>query len=253
MEILLPKDYKKLLDFLPSITSSLKEWQVVDIKLIGDTPGLPVAQVAELVQNLFADKEGRLYPCNDRELVMVVRAGKEPDPQVIPRRIETRLPPGSCRVLVHEPTPEGLGKLEILIRASGTPASSVFSTRRAGRKENVILVADDDMYMRLLVKKGAADHAGVQEAADGNEVIAAYKEHAPDILFLDIHLPGRSGTEILNEIMAMDRDAFVIMLSADSSRDNVESAMQQGAKGFMAKPFTKERLLEYIKKCPTLR
>jgi DNA-binding NarL/FixJ family response regulator len=42
------------------------------------------------------------------------------------------------------------------------------------------------------------------------------------------------------------------MLSADSSQGNVAHAMQQGAKGFMAKPFAKDKLLEHLKKCPTI-
>jgi DNA-binding NarL/FixJ family response regulator len=60
------------------------------------------------------------------------------------------------------------------------------------------------------------------------------------------------GAGILTDILAVDPDAYVIMFSADSSRHNVERTALQGAKGIMAKPFSKDKLMEYIERCPTL-
>ena len=251
MEILSSKNYQEFLAYFPNIRTSLKEWQLVDVRLNGE-PGttLPIEKAAEMVHALFKDKEGKIFPCSDRALIMLIHWGRGDDPLLIPKNIETKFPPGSCKVVVHAPTAEGLGKLEILIQqgsASGQPPAVI----RAGRWGNVILVADDDMYMRLLVKKGATGLATIHEVDNGSGVLAAYKEHAPDILFLDIHLPGRSGMDILSDIMAFDPQAYIIMLSADSSRDNVATAIEHGAKGFMAKPFTKEKLAEHLKNCPT--
>jgi two-component system chemotaxis response regulator CheY len=123
---------------------------------------------------------------------------------------------------------------------------------RAMRRENVILVADDDMYMRILVKNGIASLATVREVEDGNEIIGAYKRYMPDILFLDIHMPNREGTDVINDILTIDPKAYVIMLSADSSQENIELSTRRGAKDFLAKPFTKDKLMGYIKKCPTI-
>jgi two-component system chemotaxis response regulator CheY len=116
--------------------------------------------------------------------------------------------------------------------------------------ENIIvLVADDDMYMRLLVKKGVGVGTVVHEVADGSEVLSAYKTHVPNILFLDIHMPNLEGPIVLRSILEFDPNAYIVMLSADSTPENVKMTSQYGAKGFLGKPFTKEKLQDYVKKC----
>jgi two-component system chemotaxis response regulator CheY len=198
---------------------------------------------------VFRNKEGKLYICNNREILMLLRWGPNHNTAEISKSVEERLPAGSCEVHAHEPTPEGIAKFEMLITYKKPVA---LADLRRARREKIILIADDDMYMRMLVKKGASDGATVHEIADGGEVLAAYKKYVPDILFLDIHMPNKEGTDILQDILALDSNAYIIMLSADSSRENVSLALKQGAKGFLTKPFTKEKLQEYIRKCPTI-
>jgi len=254
MEILPRQSRQELLDFMPRITLSLQEWQLVEIRLANDSAGaLTIPNVAERVQALFKDKEGKLYICNDHEVLMLLRWGKDRPPAEIAGSIEAHLPEGSCKVHVHPPTPEGLAKIEVLVthkRPESTPLA--FADTRTTRRENVILVADDDMYMRMLVKKGVAAQATVHEVANGNEVVAAYRQRAPDIVFLDIHMPGKDGMAVLREILAIDPKAYIVMLSADSSVENIGYTLHEGAKGFLTKPFTKEKLLEAIQKCSTL-
>lgn len=252
MEIISRKNYQELLDYLPSIKSSFKQWQLVDIRLSQESHGeLTPAAVAELVHGLFKDKKGKIYLCNDREIFMLIHWGEGGNPQLIVKPIEERLPPGSCHITSMAPTAEGLQKLELVVNPVKSALRSPYAERRTARRENIVLVADDDMYMRLLVKKGISGQATVHEVADGNEVISAYQQHVPDIVFLDIHLPSKEGPQLLQELLAIDPQAHIIMLSADSSSENVSHTMREGAKGFMAKPFTKEKLLEYLKKCPT--
>jgi two-component system chemotaxis response regulator CheY len=250
MDILSHKNYRELLDYLPTIKQTLKEWQLVDVRLLDEDEGFTVARAAALLQNLFKERDGKIYLCNDNDIFMLIRWGQANHPQQIARRIEATLPPGSCLVEVQQPTSDGLQKLVVKIKMGQAPEGSDAS-RRVRRRENVVLVADDDMYMRTLVKKGIAAQATLYEVDNGREVIAAYKKYQPDVLFLDIHLPGKTGTEILTDLMNADPDAYVIMFSSDSSKDNVELAMQQGARGFMTKPFSREKLMEYLKKCPT--
>ena len=77
-----------------------------------------------------------------------------------------------------------------------------------------------------------------------------YVTHAPDVLFLDIELPDITGHDVLQKVLEMDPDAFVIMLSGNGNKENIFKAMKTGAKGFVGKPFTKDKLLQYILKCP---
>lgn len=113
-----------------------------------------------------------------------------------------------------------------------------------------ILVADDDFYMRSIVKVGLSKVAEIIEATTGTEVLDLYKKHKPAMVILDIHLPGKSGHEVLKEILAFDPSAYICMLSADSVVENVRESQTVGAKGFIAKPFTKEILLRQVQRCP---
>lgn len=250
MEILSYKNHLDLLNYLPHIKASLKEWLFVDVRLTESCDkDFTVNDAAQLIHTVFGSKEGKLYICNDREILMLLHWGRTYNASEIAKSVEDRLPAGSCEVRAHEPTPEGVAKFEMLITYK--KPVGLADLRRA-RPEKIILVADDDMYMRLLVKKGVSEKMTVYEVDDGNEVLRAYKKYVPDILFLDIHLPNKEGTSVLGDILSIDPKAYIIMLSSDSSRENVAFTLKQGAKGFLTKPFTKERLLECVKQCPTI-
>jgi len=117
---------------------------------------------------------------------------------------------------------------------------------------NRVLVADDNTFIRFLVKKWLESDAQVMEISHGKDVLDAFKQHTPDVVFLDIHLPGRNGKDILKDILAFNPNAYVVMLSADSMKENVLFAADNGAKAFITKPFTRETLHRYFTMCPTL-
>jgi two-component system chemotaxis response regulator CheY len=119
-------------------------------------------------------------------------------------------------------------------------------------KENVVLVAEDDPYMRNLVKLALGD-VTVIEAENGDRALELYEKHKPNVVMLDIHMPGKNGKDVLKEILEIDANAYVVMMSADSVADNVLSTHHAGAKGFVRKPFKKEVILRYLQLCPTLK
>jgi two-component system chemotaxis response regulator CheY len=252
MEILYPKDRKELLNYLPYIKMSLKDWLFVDIRLTEDSDKeLTIKKVAEMVHALFKGREGKLYICNPREILMIVRWGENNPSSAVADNVGKALPENGCQISVNEATKDGIAKLEIFITYK-SPINPTFADTRATRRENIVLVADDDMFLRTLVKKGVGANYTVVEVADGAEVLEAYKRHSPDIVFLDIHLPNADGTHLLSKILAFDPKAYVVMLSADSSFDNVENATRLGAKGFLTKPFSGGKLQEHLSKCPTI-
>lgn len=251
MEILLSKQHHEFLAFLPEIKFSVEEWQFVTLKMEDPSQNeFTIQKAAELVQTLYQNKTGKIYICNNHELIMLLRDNAT-NPALMTQEIETVLPTGYCEIQIEKPTAENLSRFKIKIKFDDLKLSEA-ALKRRGRTENVVLVADDDMYMRTLVKKGLPPRYTVQEAIHGSEIMTAYKKYAPDILFLDIHMPGKDGMENLESVLAYDPQAFIIMLSSDSSSDNVIKATKHGAKGFMAKPFTKDTLQNIVKKCPTL-
>jgi two-component system chemotaxis response regulator CheY len=113
-----------------------------------------------------------------------------------------------------------------------------------------ILIVDDAAFMRemlcdLLTEEGYQIAA---EAADGDEAVAAYAEHSPDLVMLDIVMPRKSGLEALREIVAHDPEAKVVMCSALGQESLVMEALEAGAKDFVVKPFKPDRAIDVIKK-----
>lgn len=113
-----------------------------------------------------------------------------------------------------------------------------------------ILVVDDATFMRMMLKNiiEKAGHVVIGEACDGNEGLAKYKELKPDLVTLDITMPNMTGLECLKEIMKYDSNAQVVMCSAMGQQIMVLEAIQGGAKDFLVKPFSADRVIETLTK-----
>jgi len=111
-----------------------------------------------------------------------------------------------------------------------------------------ILVVDDEEIMRevlttLLEEEGYR----VTSSATGEEGVEKVKEEAPDLVLLDLMLPSMGGLEVLQEIIRIDPDIVVIMISAYASIENAVDATKSGALDFITKPFKNEELLLVVK------
>jgi len=123
---------------------------------------------------------------------------------------------------------------------------------RDGRSHNVCLIADDDLFIRQIVSKILFGMAEIITATDGAECLKLYQEHKPDIAFIDIHLPIQTGFELTERLLRHDPDAYLVIMSSDSTAENVQDALQRGARGFLAKPIQRVKLLQYFNQCPTI-
>ncbi len=124
---------------------------------------------------------------------------------------------------------------------------------RLKRHHDIIMVVEDDLFARSIVKDALSSKFKLIEIDNGAKATQEYLSNSPDVLFLDIHLPNKKGPQILKEIMEVDPQAYVIMLSADANKDRIMECIKMGAKGFIAKPFNGEKLFNYIRRCPTIR
>lgn len=106
-------------------------------------------------------------------------------------------------------------------------------------KKKKILVIDDEPLVRRSLKR-ALESSGYQvsEAVDGKQGLALWEELKPDLVFLDILMPGLSGPEVLAEVQHEVRQACrVILISAYSGEYSLDSAKSLGADHFIPKPF----------------
>lgn len=124
-----------------------------------------------------------------------------------------------------------------------------YDDRRAARRVPGIMIVEDDPFSQKLVTNALRDGAEVSTASSGRQAIQVMMKSAPDIIFLDIGLPDVTGLEILDEIFHVDPNAYVVMLSGNGSLDNVKVAIKKGAKDFIGKPFTVDKLHQALNKC----
>jgi two-component system chemotaxis response regulator CheY len=119
-------------------------------------------------------------------------------------------------------------------------------------EQNIALLAEDDAYVRRVVRNSLKNFCRVVEAADGGDVLDLYRMWRPSFCILDIHLPSRDGIYLLKEIMGIDPDAYILIMSGDSSEHHVKTAAELGSKGFMCKPFNHQRLMNHLLECPSI-
>lgn len=112
-----------------------------------------------------------------------------------------------------------------------------------------ILIVDDAAFMRMRCSKLLRDYGfEVAEAADGVEAIARYKEQQPDGVLLDITMPNMDGLSALKELLKIDPDARVAMLTAMGQQSMVVEALKLGARDFVVKPFDAERVVTAVRR-----
>ena len=114
-----------------------------------------------------------------------------------------------------------------------------------------VLIVDDARFIRtmlrdLLQEAGAYRIAG--EAENGKDAIKEYKALRPDLVLMDIAMPKMDGIEATREIIKADPAATVVMCSAMGQEALVVEAIDAGAKDFIVKPFSTNRILTVLAK-----
>lgn len=111
-----------------------------------------------------------------------------------------------------------------------------------------VLIADDAAFMRMILRDILrTDGYEVCEAVNGRDACEKYAEIRPDVVTLDIAMPELDGICALQQILELDPQARVIMVSAQVRPEVRERALAAGALDFVAKPFPPERLLDAVR------
>lgn len=113
-----------------------------------------------------------------------------------------------------------------------------------------VMVCDDSMFVRKKMKDAvmAAGVTDIIEAADGQQAVDKYKAEKPDLVFMDIIMPVKTGVEALTEIRAFDKNAKVIMASSVGTQANLKDAIVAGAFDFLQKPIEDAAIKKIIDK-----
>ncbi len=112
-----------------------------------------------------------------------------------------------------------------------------------------VLIGDDSILARKQIKDivSAYGISNILEASNGQEIIDLYKQHTPDLVFVDIVMPIKDGHAAISEIMEMDPDAYMVVVSSVGTQAQLRQAIQLGAKTFIQKPLAEWQIESILK------
>jgi two-component system, chemotaxis family, chemotaxis protein CheY len=111
-----------------------------------------------------------------------------------------------------------------------------------------VLIADDSAFMRTIIKNYIKEFSEIQiiEAEDGKDAISKFSATIPDVVFLDMIMPGLSGLEVLKEIKKVNKKSRIIMVTSVGQSKVIEEALKNGAERYITKPFKAEEIKKII-------
>ena len=113
-----------------------------------------------------------------------------------------------------------------------------------------ILIVDDSATMRKIIMRSLRQsgiEAAFSEAGDGVEGLAALEGGKFDLILSDVNMPNMNGLDFVKEVSAkLSTPPPIVMITTEGSEEVVKEAMSRGAKGYLKKPFTPEKIQEVI-------
>ncbi|MBC7978113.1 MAG: response regulator [Myxococcales bacterium] len=112
------------------------------------------------------------------------------------------------------------------------------------------IIVDDSPIMRAQLRKllGAAEFSIAAETGTGDSVLALYEQHRPDLVTLDIVMPGRDGASVAAELLLRFPEANVVMCTSLSTREKIEVCRRAGVKYYLLKPFKPEAAIAVFRR-----
>lgn len=111
-----------------------------------------------------------------------------------------------------------------------------------------ILICDDSLLTRKQLKDILLTHGypEVFEATNGQDAVEKYKSYNPDIVFMDIVMPVKSGIEAVTEILKYDKNAKIVMASSSGTKTHLKKSIEAGAFDFIQKPIDESQILNIV-------
>ena len=114
-----------------------------------------------------------------------------------------------------------------------------------GKKQSVLVIDDDQIIRDVIVEYLGQIGFSTLEAVDGDSGIKLFDEHSPDVVLLDIQMPGTDGFEVLKAIRFRTDETPVIIISGVGTQKDTTKALRLGAWDYITKPFQELDILEH--------
>ncbi|PTX94244.1 response regulator transcription factor [Opitutus sp. ER46] len=116
-----------------------------------------------------------------------------------------------------------------------------------------VLIVDDESHIRKYVSLilRSLGITAILEAADGAEAVTVFQREHPALVLLDVNMPQVDGLKALEQLMAVDPDCVVIMLTSVANRHTVEQALELGAANYVRKDTPKAEMVDALRETIT--
>lgn len=124
------------------------------------------------------------------------------------------------------------------------------SIKSESSKKIRVMLVEDHILMRVGLKttaEGEPDMEVIAEVADGRQVLENYRRHKPDVVLLDLRLPGMDGIQIIKQLRQEAAEVRIVVLSSYGGGDDITSAIQSGASGYVLKSMPLEQMLQAVR------
>ena len=273
MQIQTPDTEQKLVSLASSIGRDPLSWTGwtclhFDISYLrNDKKGECALLLKSIIEAYFGDIEGYIYACHDQSIHIICKnLGLDTLEQAATQICEFFNSEDDEKLHYHifDLAADAFIYAQSVLDKSGLPHQlnstnifkEAFFTKTFGyndmnESKNIniktkVLLVEDDPVTRWMVRNTLKNKCDLITASSANKAFSIFNSYRPDIVFLDIGLPDKNGREVLNWIIRNDPGACVVMFSSNNTLDNISGALEDGAAGFISKPFLKEQLMYYI-------
>lgn len=157
----------------------------------------------------------------------------------------------NCRGFEHDGLDQFSKVIAPYVKDKSTPLQIAY--KRMARNANTILVLDDDIMVLKQMEKLLAGYGNVITCQDVKGFQQEYLTHAPNVLFLDIHLREGKGNSILKGLKnTLDPNAHIIMISSDTNQEVILDVKNAGADGFVVKPINHTKVYQQFMNADTI-
>ena len=226
-DALAPKGHQVLVASSSAQLFELLKTQRADLILLDvSMPRTPGAEIAKKLRTL-----------DDAVPIVMLRAASDPQLSADDKEcIQYR------EVLVKEPADAFLREVERILGQLGSLPARGSGLKGAGVKATVLTVDDDEAARKMVALIFEGQGFRVIQAASGEEALKTLETERPQVVLLDLTMPGMDGLMTLKKIKAKQPTVPVIMVSARGENETVREALRAGAYDYVTKPFS----LEYL-------
>jgi DNA-binding NarL/FixJ family response regulator len=124
------------------------------------------------------------------------------------------------------------------------------STKAESKKKIRLMLVEDHMLMRMGLVSATRiepDMVVVAEVDDGRKAVESFRKHKPDVILMDLRLPGMDGIQVIKELRCESPEVRIVVLSSYGGGDDVTSAIKSGAAGYVMKNMPLQQVLEAVR------